>query len=220
MSDLPLNLDFTKRVVFKAIELVWDSSPTQGVYRKQFERSAAESGRVTSLVRFDAGANFPLHTHPLGEEIFVLQGTFSDENGDYPAGTYLRNPPGSQHKPYSRDGCLIFVKLDHFQIGDNKLIVVRPEEREWLPGIGNLKVVPLHDYLGEHTALVQWPKGERFLQHRHWGGEEILVVEGMFSDEHGNYPEHTWLRSPHLSKHAPFTDEDCLILVKIGHLPE
>ena len=220
MSDPSLNLDFAKRIVTNADELAWVPSPAPGVYRKQFERAAAESGRVTSLVRYGAGANFRSHVHPKGEEILVLKGVFSDENGDYPAGTYLRNPPGSRHAPYSKDGCLIFVKLDHFRVDDDQRVVIRPDERRWLPGLGNLMVVPLHNHLGEHTALVKWPKGERFQPHKHWGGEEIMVLEGVFSDEHGDYSHCTWLRNPHLSEHNPFTDEGTLIFVKVGHLPE
>lgn len=220
MNNTLLNLDFTKRVITRANELAWRSSAVSGVDRKQFESAEEESGRATSLVRFDEGTSFTPHQHPKGEEILVLEGVFSDENGDYPAGTYLRNPPGSRHAPFSEQGCLIFVKLDHFQAQDNQRIVIRPEDREWLSGLGNLMVAPLHDYAGEHTALVRWPKGERFQSHKHWGGEEILVLDGLFLDEHGDYPCYTWMRSPHLSEHNPFTIDGTLIFVKTGHLPE
>lgn len=219
MDNQQINLDFDKRVVMNADDLAWVSSPAAGVWRKQFERAAAESGRVTSIVRYEAGTRFRSHQHPMGEEILVLEGVFSDEQGDYPAGTYLRNPLGSQHAPYSKEGCLIFVKLEHFLPDDNQQVVMRPDERQWLPGQGNLKVIPLHDHLGEHTALVQWPKGERFQPHKHWGGEEILVLEGELADEHGIYPRYTWLRNPHLSEHYPYTDQGALIFVKVGHLP-
>ncbi len=217
---MPFNLDFSKRLVINSDDLQWTSSPSPGVSRKQFECESAESGRATSIVKFDAGARFKTHTHPLGEEIFVLQGIFSDENGDYPAGTYLRHPPGSQHAPYSTDGCVIFVKLEHFMPDDKQPVLVREDDRKWQPGIGNLRVAPLHDYLGEHTALVQWPKGEHFQPHKHFGGEEILVLDGVFSDEFGDYPKGTWIRNAHLSQHDPFTNEGTLILVKVGHLPE
>jgi len=216
----PLNLDYSKQLVIHSEELPWVSSPAEGVHRKQFERAQAESGRVTSLVRFDAGAHFDSHSHPMGEEVMVLEGTFSDENGDYPAGTYLRHAPGSHHSPYSKNGCLIFVKLDHFAENDTQSVVIRECDRQWRAGIGNLQVVSLHEHLGEHTALVKWPSGEHFQSHRHWGGEEILVLEGVFSDEHGDYPKGTWIRSPHLSEHNPFTKQSTLILVKVGHLPE
>jgi anti-sigma factor ChrR (cupin superfamily) len=88
-----------------------------------------------------------------------------------------------------------------------------------LQGQGRLKVMPLHSYEGQNTALVRWPAGEVFQPHRHFGGEEILVLSGTFEDEHGKYPPLTWIRSPHMSKHHPFVKEDTVILVKTGHLP-
>lgn len=78
--------------------------------------------------------------------------------------------------------------------------------------------MPLHEHGGRSTALVKWPAGERFLPHRHWGGEEILVLSGTFMDEHGVYPTGTWLRNPHSSQHNPFVEDATTILVKVGHL--
>jgi len=79
-------------------------------------------------------------------------------------------------------------------------------------------VMPLHNYKTQGTALVKWPKDEVFVPHRHYGGEEILVLSGVFKDEHGEYPEGTWIRSPHLSQHHPWVDEETVIMVKTGHL--
>jgi len=172
------------------------------------------------VVRYVAGSKFNSHTHPLGEEIFVLEGVFSDENGDYPAGSYIRNPPNSSHAPFSENGCVIFVKLQQFDEADSKQVNINTNESSWLQGQGNLQVMPLHNYEGQGTALVFWPKGERFLPHKHWGGEEIFVLSGEFIDEHGRYPNGTWIRSPHLSEHFPYVEEDTVILVKTGHLPE
>ena len=72
--------------------------------------------------------------------------------------------------------------------------------------------------LSDQTALVKWPKNERFLAHKHWGGEEIFVLSGTFMDEHGAYTKNTWLRSPHLSEHFPFVKEETIIFVKTGHM--
>jgi anti-sigma factor ChrR (cupin superfamily) len=93
------------------------------------------------------------------------------------------------------------------------------DDHPWLPGQGKLEVKPLHSFEGEGTALVHWPPGERFVPHQHWGGEEAFVLSGTFQDEHGNYPQGTWLQSPHLSSHHPFVTEDTVIFVKTGHLP-
>ena len=212
------NLDFSKVVVIETHQQPWQDSPAKGVRRIPLEREAAESGHVSSIVEYAAGSRFNSHSHPLGEEIFVLEGIFSDENGDYPAGTYLRNPPGSSHAPFSKDGCKLFVKLNQFHQHDVDTVVINTQQTSWLQGQGNLQVMPLHEFEGRSTALVFWPKGERFVPHKHWGGEEILVLSGEFKDEHGSYPKGTWLRSPHLSEHFPFVEEDTVILVKVGHL--
>ena len=220
MSDSNrLNMDFTRAVAVPPDEQTWVNSPADGVSRVHLERVAAESGHTTSLVTFEPGARFPQHAHPLGEELFVLAGTFSDEFGDYPMGSYVRNPPGSRHSPFTRDGCRLFVKLDQFLPEDTARVVVRPEDHHWQDGIGNLVVLSLHEFQARHTALVYWPAHERFQPHRHWGGEEIYVISGEFIDEHGRSPAGTWLRSPHLSTHFPYVEEETLILVKTGHLP-
>jgi anti-sigma factor ChrR (cupin superfamily) len=219
MNDsIPLNMDLTKAICSHHDEHHWLKSPADGVSRIHLEREATESGHTTSFVKFDPGSYFPAHKHPLGEEIYVVKGTFSDENGDYPAGTYIRNPPGSHHKPFTRDGCTLFVKLDQFQKGDKKQLVTRPEDYQWQAGIGNLQVLSLHTFNTESTALVLWPENEVFQPHTHWGGEEILVIKGVFIDEYGEYPKGSWIRSPHMSKHFPRVEEETLILVKVGHL--
>ena len=79
-------------------------------------------------------------------------------------------------------------------------------------------MLPLHSFGGENVALVRWPAGERFQPHRHYGGEEILVLEGELVDEHGRYPAGTWIRSPHNSQHFPYAEKETLIWVKTGHL--
>jgi len=215
-----LNMDFEKPACLLPEQYEWISSPTDGVSRVPLERVSAESGHKTSFVRFNPGSYFPVHTHPLGEEIYVLDGVFSDQYGDYPAGTYLRNPPGSSHQPFTKEGCTLFVKLDQFQQDDTQQVVLRPEHQQWRPGIGKLRVCPLHSFGTASTALVFWPANEVFHPHVHWGGEEIVVIKGKFTDEYGAYPAGSWIRSPHLSEHFPRVEEETLILVKVGHLPQ
>lgn len=213
-----LNMNFEQRVVIETHQQPWVASPHGGVWRKPLARENAERGHATSLVKFDAGASFSEHDHPLGEEILVLSGTFSDQSGDYKAGSYFRNPEGFIHAPFSKEGCVLLVKLHQFTDGDNEHVVIDTQKAEWTPGIGGLSVMPLHSYKGESTALVKWPKGERFQLHRHFGGEEVFVIKGQFIDEYGRYPQGTWIRSPHLSEHNPYVEEETIILVKVGHL--
>ena len=214
-----LNLDFTKRVLFETDKMDWVASPSAGVFRKRLARSDEEGGHVTSIVKYEKGASFTAHKHPIGEEILVLEGVFSDETGDYGPGTYIRNPPGSQHTPFSKEGCTIFVKLNQFNEHDDQFVRIDTTSTKWLQGIGGLQVMPFHDFEHEHVALVKWPAKEVFQSHKHFGGEEVLVLSGEFRDEHGQYPVNTWIRSPHMSEHHPFVSEETVILVKTGHLP-
>lgn len=211
-------MNFTEKVFINTQLQTWLASPHKGVWRKPLAREDAERGHATSIVKFEPGATFNEHDHPLGEEILVLSGTFSDHSGDYHAGTYFRNPEGFKHAPFSKEGCILLVKLHQFQDGDNKHLVIETKKESWSQGKGNLLVMPLHNFKGESTALVKWPAGERFQPHQHFGGEEIYVISGEFIDEHGRYPEGSWLRNPHLSSHHPFVEQETLILVKIGHL--
>lgn len=214
-----INADLQQRAVVDSNAVPWQPSPLPGVERRPLERMGAESGRATSIVRYAPGSSFKAHAHPHGEEILVLQGTFADEQGSYPAGTWLKNPPGSQHAPSSPDGCLLFVKLCHLTDADTNTCATDTLTGQWLPGlVEGLSVLPLDSVGSTHTSLVRWAPGTRFTPHRHMGGEEILVLEGVFQDEFGSYPAGTWIRSPHGSAHAPFSESGCLIYVKVGHL--
>lgn len=213
-----LNMNFAKDIFINTEVMDWVQSPAANVLRKPLEREGREHGHTTSIVEYLPGASFMKHEHPLGEEIFVLEGTFSDENGDYPAGTYMRNPPGSSHAPFSKNGCKIFVKLNQFASKDLKQVVINTNKEVWRPGQGNLEVMPLHSYGAESVALVKWPENEVFLPHTHYGGEEIFVISGEFIDENGHYPKGSWIRNGHLSNHHPRVEEETIIMVKVGHI--
>ncbi|MCP9484131.1 cupin domain-containing protein [Shimia sp. CNT1-13L.2] len=214
-----INADFSQRVVVRPENREWVKSPANGVERMMLDRIGEEVARATTIVRFAPGSQFDAHTHGGGEEFFVLEGVFSDETGDYPAGTYVRNPIGTSHTPHTDDGCTIFVKLHQFDADDQEQFHIDTTKADFRPGsVPGLSVLPLHSVAGENVALVRWEPGTRFTRHRHWGGEEILVLEGTFQDEHGDYPAGTWLRSPHMSEHTPFSEGGCLIYVKTGHL--
>jgi anti-sigma factor ChrR (cupin superfamily) len=222
MTTYPTELytDLSQRVVSLPSGATWYPSPEVGVTRRPLSRRGGEVAQATSLVRYAAGASFAEHTHHGGEELFVLEGVFSDEHGDYPAGTYLRNPPGSQHRPFSREGCLLFVKLQYFAPDDTDTVRLDTTHTQWQPGlVPGLSVLSLHEFDGVNTALVRWAPHTRFQPHIHPGGEEILVLEGVFRDEFGSYPAGTWIRSPRWSRHNPFTTEEgALIYVSVGHV--
>ena len=213
-----LNADYSKRVVLNHHDLPWVDSPESGVKRRMLDRVGYELAKATSIVRYEPGSRFKTHTHAWGEEILVLEGVLSDESGDYPAGTYLMNPPGSAHTPFSDSGCTLFVKLRHLGPDQVEREVVNTHTATWHQGmVPGLTVMPLMRQ-GSGSTLVRWQPQTYFNPHRHYGGEEIFVVEGVFEDEHGRYPTGSWIRSPHLSQHQPFSKEGCTIFVKTGHL--
>lgn len=217
---MKLNADFEERVVIRPEDYAWVDSPASGVQRMMLDRIGDEVARATTIVRFAPNSQFDAHTHGGGEEFLVLEGVFSDEHADYGPGTYVRNPIGTAHRPHiGPEGATILVKLHQFEDSDTEQKVIDTRAAEFLPGSApGLSVLPLHSVPSESVALVRWAPGTRFNAHRHWGGEEIFVLEGTFQDEHGDYPAGSWLRSPHLSEHTPFSDEGCLIYVKTGHL--
>jgi len=212
-----LNLDFSQRVAIDTNRMDWVQSPMAGVWRKPLAREDAECGHATSIVRYEPGARFRAHDHPGGEEILVLEGVFSDETGDYEAGTYFRNPVGFRHAPASAPGCVLLVKLHQFQEDDTAHVVVNTRDTPFQPGPGGVRVLPLHRHGSERVQLVRWPAGAEAAAYPPAGGEEIYVITGELHDAYGRYPAGTWLRSPLGSTHR--AGADTLAWVKTGHLP-
>ena len=130
ISEL-LHADFSRRVVIATDSLPWIASPQQGVERRPLDRIGGEVARATSLVRYAPRSMFPPHEHALGEEFLVLEGIFSDEQGDYPAGTYVRNPPGSRHSPRTAPGCIILVKLRQMELTETQRTIVDTSRAHW-----------------------------------------------------------------------------------------
>jgi anti-sigma factor ChrR (cupin superfamily) len=213
-----LNMQLDETVVINTNEQEWQASPMPGVWRKPLAREAAEHGHTTSIVRYDPGSSFSAHKHPLGEEILVLEGVFSDEHGHYPTGTYLRSPPGSSHAPYSDEGCVLLVKLDQCDAEETESVCIETDKVAWLEGEGKFQIKPLHDFDHESVALIKCPANTKFSPHQHFGGEEVYVLSGVMMDEYGSYPAGTWIRSPHNSEHCPYVEVETVIWIKTGHL--
>jgi anti-sigma factor ChrR (cupin superfamily) len=217
---MDLHADLHQRVVLDTAALPWQPSPMPEVERRLLDRQGAELARATSIVRYAPGSRFERHSHGGGEEILVLEGTFSDDQGHYRAGSYLRNPAGSSHAPFSDGGCTILVKLQQMHPADQQRLVIDTNQDSWRPGlVAGLAVMPLHAFGSEHVALVRWAPGTVFQPHRHPGGEEIFVLDGLFEDNQGSYPAGSWLRNPPGSVHRPWSGAGCTIWVRTGHLP-
>jgi anti-sigma factor ChrR (cupin superfamily) len=173
---------------------------------------------VTSLVRFAPGARFPFHAHPEGEEILVLEGEFADENGIYPAGTYLFNPDSSAHAPFSREGCLLLVKLRQYP-GERERVVAEAAGLPWLPGRApgiTQQVLYRQPGLPELVRLVRLAPATEVPAHDHPEGEEVFVLEGAIADAHGHYGRHCWFHYPRGSRHRPWSETGCLLYVRSG----
>ena len=214
-----LNADFRQRAVIHTADQPWQDSPQPGVQRIPLDRIGDEVARATSLVRFAPASRFPAHVHGGGEEILVLDGVFSDETGDYPAGSYLRNPPGSRHSPASAPGCTLLVKLWQFAPDDHGELRLDSRARAWQAGeVAGVAILPLHEHAGVRTMLVRLAPGSE-LPAREWpGGEELFVLEGELSDAAGDYPAGTWLRNPPGGGARRHSASGALLFVKSGHV--
>ena len=222
MSD-QINADFSQFVVVQTNDMDWQQSPTPGIWRKRLELlGEVETGHVTSLVRFDPGAKFPDHPHPGGEEILVLDGVLSDETRNYPAGSYVLNPEGTYHAPWSKDGCTIFVKLQQYTGKDRPQVLIDSNTAEWQPGkMEGVEFLHLYSDPAPDrgtTRLTRVPEGCDLGSDSHPGGEEVFVIEGYVEDEFGRYESGTWFRYPVGSEHNPKSPEGCLLYVKREHL--
>jgi anti-sigma factor ChrR (cupin superfamily) len=190
-----LHEDLSKRVVVHAAKLDWVASPAKGVERRMLFRIGDEKARATSIVRYAPGSRFARHGHPGGEEFLVLEGTFQDETGDFPVGTYVRNPPGTGHAPGSEPGCTILVKLWQFRAHDRARVVCPPGEgvAEVRPGVTSARCV--FDGAGERVMIEDWQAGaEIALDHAH--GLELLVLDGAIREATDSLERWSWLRLP------------------------
>jgi len=217
---MELNADFSRRVVLHADEIEWQDSPMAGVSRRMLDRIGGEVARATSIVRYAPHSKFSPHVHGGGEEFIVLEGVFQDEHGDFPPGSYVRNPPQSRHTPGSEAGCTILVKLwqfdpddrTHVRIDTSKIGVVPDRTRD------GVAVTPLFKDAREEVRLEQWAPGATITIEAE-GGAEIFVLEGEFEEGGDRLRRHSWLRVPVggrvVAKASP---AGAKVWIKTGHL--
>ena len=196
MNDERVRADLDQAAWLLPDEFVWEASPQPGVERVKLDRVGGEVAVATSLVRYAAGSAFPPHGHPLGEEYIVLEGEFADEHGRHPAGTYVRNPPGSHHTPYSDPGCLIFVKLRQMATDDARHQVealnCSPPAVGWASHL-------LHAHGRERVWSVRAAAGERVVFPGAFDGYEVLVLQGAVRWQWlqtFEMPVYSWIRIP------------------------
>jgi len=192
-----LNADLSKRTVVHGAGLDWVASPAKGVERRMLFRIGEEKARATSIVRYAPGSHFARHSHPGGEEFLVLEGVFQDETGDFPVGTYVRNPPGTAHAPGTDSGCTIFVKLWQFKQNDRERVVNVPRSE---PDSGELRAGVASSHLlfegsDELVVAEEWEAGAK-IELLNTRGVELFVVAGAFFDGAETLDRWSWLRLP------------------------
>ncbi|KZL05421.1 ChrR Cupin-like domain protein [Pseudovibrio axinellae] len=219
-TAVKINGDFSKRVVELSDDIPWVESPMKGVERRPLDRLGEEVARATSVVRFSPGSHFSEHIHTGGEEFFVLEGVFQDEHGDFPTGSYIRNPPQSKHTPASEEGCTILVKLWQFDLQDRthvRLDTTTLEHSED-PERKGVFVLPLFKDERECVFIERWnAKVSHSVEAT--GGVEIFVLEGTIIEAGEELPRNGWLRVPDgydLKLRAG--DEGAKLWIKSGHL--
>lgn len=215
-----LKSDFTARAVVHAGQLPWVSSPIPGVDRRMLDRVGAEVARATSIVRYAPGSHFSPHTHGGGEEFLVLDGVFQDEHGDFPAGSYMRNPPTTRHTPGSALGCTIFVKLWQFDPADRTQVRLETASLPFTASAGHQGVEVIHLFSDAHeqVRLERWAPGTK-VDLLAPGGIELLVLEGVLREGSEVFAAQSWLRLPlNSTLQATAGPEGCRVWVKSGHL--
>ena len=155
---MELNADFSRRVAVHTAGLPWVPSPMAGVERRMLDRIGAEVARATTIVRYAPGSHFSPHTHDGGEEFLVMEGVFTDEHGDFPSGSYIRNPPASRHTPGSAPGCVLFVKLWQFDLADRTQVRIDTGDVAFTPAPDRdgVAVAPLFQDARETVRLERW----------------------------------------------------------------
>lgn len=217
--ELSIHADRRQAAIVDAAELPWVPSPSAGVERRMLERIGGEVALATSIVRYAPGSRFPTHRHELGEEFVVLEGTFSDESGDYERGSYVRNPAGSSHAPHSREGCVIFVKLRQMEADEPEQVRVRVADRRWQdePQRG-VRSALLYANPRTEVRLLSLDRGARLPLREVTGGEEMLVVDGSVALADRRLGHWGWHRSAEVRQPGLHALEPALLWVKRGHL--
>lgn len=206
------------RVAVLPTALIWHQTTFTGIWFGCFESDhEVQDHPVTMLTRFDPGGFFPLHGHPGGEEILVLQGNFADETGVYPPGSYMLNPEGFIHRPYSEEGCLTFVKLRQHGGKNRQQVKTNLYELPWQPGaIPGIEMKPLYQQMGfpEKVWIERWQANTALSNMVESEVKEIFVIEGTWSDELGSYPAGSWLRYSPNCHYSPSSETGCMVYVK------
>jgi len=232
-ADEFLNADLSKKVVMRTEDMAFSSRRGDLVGKPVYVAGGKLEGAVTVVVKYFPNADFEHHDHPEGEEIFVLEGVFTDERGDHEAGCYLFNPETFEHTPRtSEEGNLILIRLRQYPnigvkrtekvVNSNKMEWVTPTFMKRGEGVTEKLMYPLFEDQAEYPER-QWMEK--------WSADatpepyviedllEIFILKGGFTDDDGSYKKGDWIRLP---KGATFGGkvsegfDTCEFLIKSG----
>lgn len=215
-----LNSDFTQKVRVADQDNPWRVSPSAGVERKMLDRIGDEVARATTIVRFAPDSAFAPHTHDGGEEYIVLDGVFQDEAGDFPVGTYVRNPPTSRHTPSSAPGATIFVKLWQFDPEDRTHVRIdmNAVDLERDPARTGVAAATLFQDAHETVVIEAWDAGSAHVFDAP-GGAEFLILEGSLIEDGQPLGSRDWLRlPPGATTGLTAGPQGARVWIKSGHL--
>lgn len=217
---MKINADFGERVVVHSEQMDWLESPMPGVSRRPLDRVGGEVARATTIVRYAPESQFSPHVHTGGEEFIVLEGVFQDEHGDFPVGSYIRNPPESKHQPGSDSGCVIFVKLWQFEPEDRVHVRLNTHFMKAVPhkDLSGVAVTPLYIDTVEEVANFTFDANAS-LKMTVEDGAEVFVLEGGLTEGSDKLVRHSWLRVPTGSSlDLKAGSKGAKIWIKQGHL--
>jgi quercetin dioxygenase-like cupin family protein len=224
MQTDPINSALDHVVTMATTTMAWVPSPALGVERKRLYRyGPPEAGQVTSIVRYLPGAAFPSHPHPRGEEIYVLKGVFSDATGDWPAGSYLLNPEGFEHSPYSDGGCELLVRLQQHP-GQRQRVALLPKQQHWASATEASAQCILSREQGfpDESLLYRWAAGGRVSVSGHRGCE-LFIIDGTgvldIGGQHSPYKTGDWLRIPDGLSFTSQADTASTVYIRQHHFP-
>jgi len=222
-ASTEVNADANKVAFMDTRTMEWSDTEWQGIQRKVLEFvNHAKMGRETSILKFLPGASLPTTSWDERLDFFVIDGSCSDEHGNYGKHTFVRQPPGTRHTLRSESGCTLYAKWRIPIKNDSTRILIDAQSAKWMEfphrGADVLHLYPNKD--GIETGRIGHVHTNRQLpSHDHSIGEETLVLEGVLKDEYASYEAGTWFRMPCGKPHAPYTqDQRCKMLIREGDL--
>ncbi|CAF0986063.1 unnamed protein product [Didymodactylos carnosus] len=210
---MQLRSDLNVPYVINSNKIEYIDSPTNGVQRRMLDRIGDEVARATTIVKFAPNKSFPHHKHGGGEEFLILDGVFSDEiSGDHSKYTYCRHGIDTEHHPWTKDGCVLLVKLRQMNDRDEKDITFIDGQNatswrvdEEIQGRSRLDLFS-SEKTGETVWMEKWEPKTQFKWTVGEGGEELFILEGDMNFSSQEQKENSNNNTIHSDENTPNLD--------------